>query len=68
MYMVNRYLTYWSFLFAQESRIGVSPDLTYFVLDDLEMKTTYWVRATANTAMGEGDSTETVTVVPKNNG
>lgn len=53
---------------AQELKIDVSPDQSSFVLRDIEPNVNYWVRVTANTKMGEGESTQIVTVMPVING
>lgn len=49
---------------AQEMKIDVSPGQSSFVLRDLEPNVNYWVRVSANTKMGEGESTQIVTVMP----
>ncbi|XP_053408969.1 cell adhesion molecule DSCAM-like isoform X3 [Mercenaria mercenaria] len=49
---------------AQEMKIDVPPDQSAYVLHGLEPGVNYWVRVTANTRMGEGESTQIVTVMP----
>ncbi|XP_052806024.1 LOW QUALITY PROTEIN: cell adhesion molecule DSCAM-like [Mya arenaria] len=51
---------------AQEMKLDVSPTLSSFLLRDLEPGVDYWVRVTASTRMGEGESTQIVTVAPVN--
>lgn len=46
----------------------VSPDMTSRRLEGLETGVDYWVRVTASTRRGEGESTQIVTVTPVNNG
>ena len=52
----------------QESKVVVSPDFTYYLLSDLDIDVTYRVRVTANTKMGEGETTNSVSVIPQNKG
>ena len=42
--------------------------MTSYVLGDLEARVEYWVRVSASTRMGEGESTQIVTVMPVNKG
>ena len=49
-------------------KIEVEPSDLSFALNDLEGNVNYWVRVTANTRMGEGESTQIVTVMPINKG
>lgn len=51
---------------AQETRLEISPNKTSFVLGDLESRVEYWVRVSASTRMGEGESTQIITVMPVN--
>ena len=52
----------------QENRFEVAPNKTCFILGDLESRVEYWVRVSASTHMGEGESTQIVTVMPVNKG
>ena len=45
-------------------KIDVPPGQTSYVLHDLETDVNYWVRVSANTRIGEGESTQIVTVMP----
>ena len=46
----------------------MEPSDLSFVLSYLESEVHYWVRVTASTRMGEGESTQIVTVTPINRG
>ncbi|KAH3692732.1 hypothetical protein DPMN_193886 [Dreissena polymorpha] len=52
---------------AQVMEVEVPPEFMFFLLRDLEVGVDYWVRVAASTRMGEGDSTQIVTVTPVNN-